>query len=282
MLKPGEGLFGPGLRDQIKQYLWAKYHPDSPGWAEIFGPGESMSSFLKRVTEAYPDDLEAITKMLLPKLDSSHDSYREQLKADQMRRDGVVFSTTLPVGLPGTCGTFEAFLERDNASLGQAAKAVRQWMGRVGPPILTLFGFPGTGKTHLSTAAGAYLVEHGESVLFRREGDMMAEFRSAVPRNQVEETLQAFSTVPWLIVDDLGTASVNDSGMLGELRDRLFDTRWHAAGTWRGALRTLVTTNLRSKDLPLRVASRLGDSRWGNPIVGIDAPDYRVHGAKEQ
>lgn len=272
---------GNGLMEQIRQYLLSKYQGDSQMWTEKFGQPESLSAFLQRVQELYPQERGALLKLILPPVDHSADTYRAQLKADQMRRDGVVFSTTLPVGLPETCGAFDAFLLGGNATLGQAVEAIRQWASGLGPPMLTLIGRPGSGKTHLSTAAGAYLVEHGESVLFRREGDMMAEFRGAVPRNQVEETLQSFSAVPWLIVDDLGTASVNDSGMLGELRDRLFDTRWHAAGTWRGALRTLVTTNLRSKDLPLRVASRLGDSRWGNPIVGIDAPDYRVHGKQE-
>jgi DNA replication protein DnaC len=272
--------FSPGLREEIKRHILAKYHQDSERWQELFGQPESMKSFLQRVVEAYPEEQEALVRLLLPRIDRSDETYREQLKTEQMRQDGIVFYTDLPIGLPDACGSFDAFQERSNATVVQAIKAVRQWVSGMGPPMLTLIGQTGTGKTHLSTAAGQYLVEHGENVLFRREGDMMADFRSAVPRNQVEDILRTLSSVPWLIVDDFGTASVNDSGMLGELRDRLFDARWQGAGTWKGALRTLVTTNLRSKEIPVRVASRLRDTKWGNPIVGIDAPDYRVHGGK--
>ena len=268
----------PTLRDEIRRYLLGKYQADSPIWSERFGQPEPLSAFLQRVVEMYPQEIDALVKMMLPQVDSSDEAYRASLKAEQMRRDGIVFFTTLPIGLPETCGSFEAFGERGNISLAVAVKSVRQWVSGTGPPILTLIGQTGTGKSHLSTAAGRHLFDKGENVMFRREGDMMADFRSAVPRGQVEEVLAAFSSVPWLIVDDFGTAFVNDSGMLGELRDRLFDTLWSGAGTWRGALRTLVTTNLSSKELPRRVASRLSHSRWGNPIVGIDAPDYRVHG----
>jgi len=283
MQQPGN-VFSPGLREEIKCHILAKYHQDSERWQELFGQPEPMRSFLQRVVETYPEEQEALVKLLLPKIDRSDEAYRENLKAQQMRRDGIVFYTDLPVGLPDACGTFEDFHQevkgRTVPTLVEALKAVRQWVSGVGSPILTLIGPPGTGKTHLSTAAGRYLEERGESVLFRREGDMMAEFRSAVPLGQVEEILRTLSSVPWLIVDDLGTANVGASGMLWELRDRLFDARWNGAGTWKGALRTLVTTNLRSKELPLRVSSRLRDTRWGNPIVGIDALDYRVHGGK--
>ncbi|MFH1485099.1 MAG: ATP-binding protein [Chloroflexota bacterium] len=272
--------FSPGLREEIKRHILAKYHQDSERWQELFGQPEPMRAFLRRVVEAYPQEQEALVKLLLPKIDRSNETYREQLKAEQMRRDGIVFYTDLPVDLPETCGSFETFKARSNGTVEAAIKAVRQWVSGVGSPMLTLIGPPGTGKTHLSTAAGRFLEEHGESVLFRREGDMMAEFRSAVPLGQVEEILGTMSSVPWLIVDDLGTANVGQSGMLWELRDRLFDARWQGAGAWKGALRTLVTTNLRSKELPPRVSSRLRDTKWGNPIVGIDAPDYRVNGGR--
>ena len=269
----------PTLRDEIRKYLLGKYQADSPTWQERFGQVESLSAFLQRVQETYPQEIEAICHLVLPRVDTSDEAYRQSLKMEQMRRDGVVFFTELPVGLPETGGSFDTFVGRGNSSVERAVEAVRQWLAEAGPPILTLVGRPGTGKTHLSTAAGRYLLGKNKDVLFRREGDLMADFRRAVPQHQVEEILATFSTVPWLILDDLGTASLNDSGMLGELRDRLFDARWQNTGLWRGAMRTLVTTNLLSDQLPPRVASRLSDTRWGNPVVGIDAADYRVHGA---
>lgn len=267
-----------GLRLRIQQYLMAKYQADSPTWVERFGEAQSFKMFLDQIWQAYPQDRQDILRMVIPQVEPSEEAYREGIKREQMRRDGVVFSTDLPVGLPELHGSFATFQDRGNPTVAAALRAVQRWVSGEGPPMLTLAGQPGTGKTHLSGAAAAALVERGEDVLFRREGDLMGELRQAVGRNQVEETLTAFSTVPWLVLDDLGTAAVNDSGLLGELRDRLFDARWQAAGPWRGAARTLVTTNLLSEALPARVASRLRDARWGSPVVGIDAPDYRVEG----
>jgi hypothetical protein len=52
--------------------------------------------------------------------------------------------------------------------------------------------------------------------------------------------------------------------------DSLIDARWQGSGP----LRTLITTNLVSSELPVRIASRLGDTTLG-VAVPIQATDWR-------
>lgn len=270
-------LFSSGLLGEIRRYIVGKYQADSQIWRERLGQPEPLAAFLRRVMEAYPQERAALLRLVLPRVDPFAESERARLKQAQMRRDGVVFFTDLPVGVPTAVSSFEDFLDRGNASVKRARAGVRAWVDRAGPPMLTLTGQTGTGKSHLSTAAGRALVERGEDVLYRSEGELFDDLRRAVRTSSVAEVLETFSSAPWLILDDLGTASITEGGMMEEMRDRLFDARWRGAGPWHGALRTLVTTNMLSQDLPTRVASRLKDSRWGDSVIVIDAPDYRIH-----
>ena len=144
------------------------------------------------------------------------------------------------------------------------------WVARRGPPILTLAGSPGVGKSHLTDAAGSVLLAQGEDVVFREASKLFEEFHQAVGSNRLDDLLQAYGSVPWLIVDDFGQGAATDWGR--DIQDRLVNDRWTGA---RGGLRTLVTTNLKAADLPPRVASRLRDRALAC-VVAISAPDYRT------
>ena len=52
--------------------------------------------------------------------------------------------------------------------------------------------------------------------------------------------------------------------------DEIINARWRGAG----GLRTMVTLNFKSKDMPPRIASRLGD-KSRSLVVQIEAEDMR-------
>ena len=80
--------------------------------------------------------------------------------------------------------------------------------------------------------------------------------------------ISGFSGALSLIIDDLGLAALTDT-MRGVM-DEIINARWRGAG----GLRTMVTLNFKSKDMPPRIASRLGD-RSRSLVVQIDAEDMR-------
>ncbi len=132
--------------------------------------------------------------------------------------------------------------------------------------FLVLAGPTGTGKTHLAAAIGWEWFEDGFRVVFTRVDDLMDGLRKGYDDNTYHQKLERLRRCDLLILDDLGTQQSKEWG--AERLDRIID--------WRYAARVplVVTTNAKSEDLDLRVASRLAD-RSCSQVIQIDAPDAR-------
>jgi DNA replication protein DnaC len=67
-----------------------------------------------------------------------------------------------------------------------------------------LLGPPGTGKSHLAQAIGHAAIRQGHRVLYRETHILLEELADARLDGTVKELIARLSTVPLLIVDDLG------------------------------------------------------------------------------
>jgi DNA replication protein DnaC len=67
-----------------------------------------------------------------------------------------------------------------------------------------LLGPPGTGKSHLAQALGRAAIMQGHIVAYREAHALIEELADAAIVNKRRELIQDFSSVPLLIIDDLG------------------------------------------------------------------------------
>ena len=67
-----------------------------------------------------------------------------------------------------------------------------------------LIGPPGTGKSHLSQALGQAAIQQGHRVLYREAHVLLEELTDATLDGTRKDVIADFSTVPLLIIDDLG------------------------------------------------------------------------------
>lgn len=67
-----------------------------------------------------------------------------------------------------------------------------------------LLGPPGTGKSHLAQALGHAAILQGHIVAYREAHALIEELADAAIVNKRRELIQDFSSVPLLIIDDLG------------------------------------------------------------------------------
>ena len=65
-------------------------------------------------------------------------------------------------------------------------------------------GPPGTGKSHLAQAIGHAVVQQGYRVLYREAHILLEELTDATLDGERKEHMELLSTVPLLIIDDLG------------------------------------------------------------------------------
>jgi len=65
-------------------------------------------------------------------------------------------------------------------------------------------GGPGTGKSHLAQAIGFAVIQQGHRVLYREAHVLLEDLAEAQLAGTRKDTLAQFTTVPLLIVDDLG------------------------------------------------------------------------------
>jgi DNA replication protein DnaC len=65
-------------------------------------------------------------------------------------------------------------------------------------------GGPGTGKSHLAQAIGFAVIQQGHRVLYREAHVLLEDLAEAQLAGTRKETLAQFTTVPLLIIDDLG------------------------------------------------------------------------------
>ena len=65
-------------------------------------------------------------------------------------------------------------------------------------------GPPGTGKSHLAQAIGCAVIQQGYRVLYREAHVLLEELADAALAGERKEYVERVSTVPLLIIDDLG------------------------------------------------------------------------------
>lgn len=65
-------------------------------------------------------------------------------------------------------------------------------------------GPPGTGKSHLAQAVGQAAIQQGYRVLYREAHKLIEDLADAAIDGTRKEQMELFSTVPLLIIDDLG------------------------------------------------------------------------------
>jgi DNA replication protein DnaC len=65
-------------------------------------------------------------------------------------------------------------------------------------------GSPGTGKSHLAQAIGHAVIQQGYRVVYREAHILLEELADATLDGQRKEHMELLSTVPLLIIDDLG------------------------------------------------------------------------------
>ena len=65
-------------------------------------------------------------------------------------------------------------------------------------------GPPGSGKSHLAQAIGFAVIQQGHRVLYREAHVLLEDLAEAQLAGQRKDTLALFTTVPLLIIDDLG------------------------------------------------------------------------------
>ena len=67
-----------------------------------------------------------------------------------------------------------------------------------------LLGAPGTDKSHLAQAIGFAVIQQGHRVLYREAHVLLEDLAEAQLAGTRKDTLAQFTTVPLLIIDDLG------------------------------------------------------------------------------
>jgi DNA replication protein DnaC len=65
-------------------------------------------------------------------------------------------------------------------------------------------GPPGTGKSHLAQAIGLAAIQQGYRVLYREVHKLIEDLADAALDHTRKEQMELFSTIPLLIIDDLG------------------------------------------------------------------------------
>lgn len=199
----------------------------------------------------------------------------ERVRLMRLRGEWTAEAALAESGLLAERKTLESYQVGSYSKLDEAKDAVTAWLGggsRFAPAysrfaLLTLGGGTGTGKSHLLAAAGYELVRRAQYIRYLDEHTLVGELHRRVKSQGVQDYLDDVAEVDWLILDDLGAAALNEFAR-AEI-DQLIDRRWQAKR------KTLIATNLKSSDLPARMASRLRDAAVSR-AVWLDAPDGRV------
>ncbi|XRX43122.1 MAG: DNA replication protein DnaC [Buchnera aphidicola (Tetraneura sorini)] len=86
-------------------------------------------------------------------------------------------------------------------------------------------GRPGTGKNHLASAIGNYLILHGKTVLIVTVADLMSNMKNTfnnASRTTEEKLINTLSTVDLLMIDEIGmqTESRYEKVIINQIVDR--------------------------------------------------------------
>ena len=172
--------------------------------------------------------------------------------------------------------TFESFDVRGNnpdpgqrMSLEYAFKLARSF-AESPDGWLTLFGSPGTGKTHLAVAIAVERIARGRPVWFAFVPDLMDYLRyTFTPESTVtyDRVFDEIRNAELLILDDLGREQSSPWA-----QEKLYQIVVHRHN---GRLPTVITSKLEFTERTGSIASRIRDPSVGE-LIRMDAPDYRI------
>lgn len=256
-----------GVDRALKDYLLSKHQPE---WLEQMGFGVlSLKDFLAQPeVRREPGLVKAMLAPLVGAADRDQGE-RDRMKADQMERDDTTWAGRYNEQHPPEYCSFNDFrMDPKYPTLSTAREWAMDWVTEVGPQILTLTAAPGRGKSHLSKAAWHFCEDRHRYPVWAPEGKLIRDLHAAIGAKTLEPLMEKLTTVPWLILDDLGRGSWN--AFIKGTFDDIVNARHETEG-----LRTLISTNLAGEDLPPRMVSRLNDARRGRVLL-IEAPDYRL------
>jgi DNA replication protein DnaC len=172
--------------------------------------------------------------------------------------------------------TFTNFNPQGHGLLGEERKNLQDALGLAkswsdNPDgWLVLIGSPGCGKTHLAAAICNHLIKLNYDACFASVPDLLDEFRASFSNkgsSNFEQSFKKITQADLLVLDDLGAHQ--NSPWVDEKLYQIFNYRYIKK------MPTIVTKNLESSDLDLRIKSRLSDLKLATNFE-ILAPDYRI------
>ena len=249
---------------------------ESEAQCEVMTYREMLSWVTTHGSKEHIHELFALNLPRIEDADSDENDLRRQRIKLSRQADNLEPSIVLDHGVPGARG-FADYDVNVHPNAEKAWEAVFDWQAYKTTPLLVLAGPPGVGKTSLADAAGGQLLGTNQTVVFRREQDLLTDLRDRFTTKTSDAALKEYGLVPWLILDELGGSTPSDFNRSS--MDQLIDARWQGA---RAGKRTLITTNLSGDNLPQRIASRIQDREVSTIVDFKGVPDYRLQGGRRE
>ncbi len=245
----------PWAREKFFQLVSHRFHAALPTVFTCVRPPEDIDPRLgSRLSDPAISQLLVLEERTLPGYFQLGAMTRERLK-------DLTFERFQPAGRD-LRGEPRANLERAFRHAHGFAEDPNGW--------LVLMGDTGCGKTHLAGAIANYRLDHGDGVCFATVPDLLDELRATFAPDASERFDTAFRRlldVRLLVLDDLGAQKSSPWA-----QEKLYQILNHRH---LGRMATVVTTNLKLREMDPRIASRLLDVDVAYPFE-ITAPDYRT------
>jgi DNA replication protein DnaC len=194
-------------------------------------------------------------------------------RTDDRRKEMLLHVSNLTDYVDKTFDTFninnDKMMRKHRASLETAKQKAELYTTNL-RSWFVLEGVTGCGKTHLAAAIGNRLIERGIEVIFQTVPDLLDSLRETYQEgndSQYDELFERMRGIHVLIMDDFGTEA--KSAWASEKVFQLLDYRYVRK------LPTVITTNLKFSQIPMRLRSRIFDVN-STTRVTIDAPDFRL------
>lgn len=172
--------------------------------------------------------------------------------------------------------TFDSFEKQHQGKAFETAKKYAEGFGTIIKNGLFFYGKAGAGKTHLAVSIARYIIEEKQvAVKFARVIDLLMDIRRTYNADEYfrteneTELLRKYSTIPLLILDDLGTEKSTEWSR--QIFYQIIDSRWIDDKP------IIITSNLSLRELAERFDDRISSRIGGSCEVFEAKPhDYRI------